>query len=85
MPKKLTETEVAQIVREKIVEVTGDDSLNITPESFLAEDLGLDSLDFAELRIGLEEEFDIEPEREEMENLRTVKDLVAFILKQLED
>lgn len=43
------------------------------------EDLGLDSLDMVEIIFAIEEEFEIEMDFEEYEEMKTVGDLVASI------
>ncbi len=51
----------------------------VTLESVLLEDLGADSIDLADLVMTLEDEFDMEISDEELENIRTVADIVKFI------
>jgi acyl carrier protein len=52
----------------------------ITMETSIVDDLGADSLDFVELIMAVEEEFDIpEVNDEELAQLRTVEDVVNFI------
>ena len=45
----------------------------------LDEDLGADSLDVVDLLMSLEDEFDVEIQDEDIEKIRTVGDLVAYI------
>ena len=52
---------------------------DITMESNIAEDLGADSLDVVDLIMAIEDEFEIEVPDEDIENLRTVGSLVAYI------
>ena len=52
---------------------------DITMESSIAEDLGADSLDVVDLIMSLEDEFDMEVPDEQVENVKTVGDLVRFI------
>lgn len=56
---------------------------DLTMESDLVEDLGLDSLDTVELTLGLEESFGIEIPDSELENLKTVGDTVGLIERKL--
>ena len=51
----------------------------VTMESSIAEDLGADSLDVVDLIMSLEDEFDLEVPDEQVENVKTVGDLVRFI------
>ncbi len=51
----------------------------VTMDAVLLEDLGADSIDLADLVMTLEDEFDMEISDEELENIRTVADIVKFI------
>lgn len=51
----------------------------ITMESSITDDLGADSLDVVDLLMSIEDEFDIEIPDEEIENVKTVGDLVGYI------
>ncbi len=51
----------------------------VTMESSISDDLGADSLDVVDMVMSLEEEFDIEIPDEEIENMKTVGDVVRFI------
>ena len=53
----------------------------ITPQSEVVKDLGADSLDVVELLMQLEEEFGITLPDSEMENLKTVQDIVDMMEK----
>ena len=52
---------------------------SITPETNIADDLGADSLDVVDMLMSLEDEFDVEIPDEEIERIRTVVELVAYI------
>ena len=51
---------------------------DITMDTNIAEDLGADSLDIVDLVMSLEEEFDTEIPDEEIENIKTVGDVVKY-------
>ncbi|MDE5600464.1 MAG: acyl carrier protein [Oscillospiraceae bacterium] len=51
----------------------------ITMESSIIENLGADSLDVVDLVMSLEEEFGIEIPDEQIENMKTVGDIVKYI------
>ena len=51
----------------------------ITPETAIAEELGADSLDVVDLLMSIEDEFEIEVPDSEVENIKTVADLVKYI------
>ncbi len=51
----------------------------VVMESDIADDLGADSLDVVDLLMSLEDEFSVEIPDEEIENIKTVGDLVNYI------
>lgn len=51
----------------------------VTLDSVLLEDLGADSLDLVDLVMTFEDEFDMEISDEDLENIKTVGDVVRFI------
>ncbi|MBQ9460415.1 MAG: acyl carrier protein [Clostridia bacterium] len=51
----------------------------ITPETSLIDDLGADSLDVVDLVMSIEDEFEVEVPDDEVENIKTVDDLVKYI------
>lgn len=72
-----------QMVFEKVSEILCDqldlDEDKVTKEASITEDLGADSLDVVDLVMSLEEEFDIEIPDEQVENIKTVGDIVKYI------
>ncbi|MBC8590479.1 acyl carrier protein [Wansuia hejianensis] len=57
----------------------------ITLETSFDDDLNADSLDLVELVMGLEDEFGMEVEDEDVELIKTVGDAVEYIKKALEE
>lgn len=51
----------------------------ITPETSIADDLGADSLDVVDLLMSIEDEFEFEVPDEEIDNIKTVGELVKYI------
>ena len=51
----------------------------VTMDSSLIGDLGADSLDVIDLSMSIEDAFDIEVPDEEIENFKTVGDIVRFV------
>ncbi len=51
----------------------------LTPETNLQDDLGADSLDVVDLLMSIEDEFEVEIPDEEIDNIRTLGQLVAYI------
>ena len=52
---------------------------SITPDTNLSEDLEADSLDVVDLLMSIEDEFEIEVPDEEIENIKTVDQLVKYL------
>lgn len=52
---------------------------DITMESNIAEDLGADSLDVVDLIMSIEDEFELEVPDDQIENIKTVGDVVSYI------
>ena len=52
---------------------------DVTMESNIAEDLGADSLDVVDLIMSIEDEFEIEVPDYQIENIKTVGDVVNYI------
>lgn len=66
---------VAEILAEQLDAEVG----SISTETKLVEDLGADSLDVVDLVMTLEDEFDMEIPDEDIENVRTVGDIVKYL------
>ncbi|MDR1101088.1 MAG: acyl carrier protein [Clostridiales bacterium] len=62
-----------------IADQLGVDVEKVTAEAVLTDDLGADSLDFVELIMAFEEEFDIEISDEDAGGIKTAGDAAAFI------
>lgn len=52
---------------------------SITIDTSLTEDLGADSLDLADVLMAIEDEFEVEIPDEDIENIKTVGDIVGYI------
>lgn len=66
-------------VRDVIVETVGCEAAAVTPEARLNEDLGADSLAAMELIMALEEKLDIEIDDAELDQFKTVNNLVSYL------
>ena len=51
----------------------------LTMDTNIADDLGADSLDVVEVLMSLEDEYEVEIPDEEIENIKTIGDLVTYI------
>ena len=67
------------IIREMIGSHFGIRSDLVQLESVLIDDLGADSLDSVEITLEVEREFDIEIPDEEIDNIKTVQDIVNLV------
>lgn len=71
------------MVFEKIKTMLADqlevDAEEMSLDTKIAEDLGADSLDVVELLMAIEDEFEVEIPDEEIENLKTIGDVVEYI------
>ena len=68
-------------VQEIIAKELGIDKNKITGESRLTEDLGADSLDAVEIIMALEEEFKVEIDDSNFQEIKCVNDIVAVLEK----
>ena len=66
---------VKELISEQL-DVKADD---ITEASNIQDDLGADSLDVVDLVMAHEDEFDVEIPEDQVENIKTVGDIVKFI------
>ena len=66
-------------VREIITRQLDIDPESVQMESRLIDDLKADSLDFVELIMDLEQEFDVEIPDEDLPKVQTVADIVNFL------
>lgn len=55
------------------------DEDSLTLETDIAKDLNADSLDVVEILMSIEDTFDVEIPDEEIENIKTISDLVEYI------
>jgi acyl carrier protein len=74
--------EVLDAIKEHLSQ-RGIEANEVSEQSDLQKDLGLDSLDTVELTLGLEERFGIEIPDTELEGVGTVGDAVTLIEKKM--
>lgn len=72
-------------IKDIIVEQLDVEEDAVTMEASITEDLGADSLDVADLVMSIEESFDVEIPDEEVENIKTVGDIVKYIENKVEE
>ncbi len=71
--------EIFDKVKAILVEQFFREEAEIKSEASFVNDLGVESLDFVELMLALEEEFDLVISDDDAEKIRTVGDVVKFI------
>ena len=72
-------------IKDIIVEQLDVEEDAVTMEASITEDLGADSLDVVDLVMSIEESFDVEIPDEEVENIKTVGDIVKYIANKVEE
>lgn len=81
----MSNSNVAEKVKQIIVEKLGVDESQVTPEASFTNDLGADSLDTVELIMEFEKEFDISIPDEQAENIQTVGQAIEYLEAQLKN
>lgn len=66
-------------IKAMLAEQLNADEDEMTLDTNIAKDLGADSLDVVELLMSIEDEFEVEIPDEEIENIRTIGELVDYI------
>lgn len=66
-------------IRKILAEQFSLNEADINEDTSFTEDIGADSLDLVELVMALEQEFDVEIDDDEIENIKTVGDAVRYI------
>jgi acyl carrier protein len=74
---------VEEKVKAIVVEQLGVSADEVSPESKFVEDLNADSLDLTELIMAMEEEFDIEINDDDAQNIVTVQNAIDYIQKNI--
>ena len=78
-------SEIAERVVKIIAELLGDvPAEDIASSETLVDDLGMDSLDVADLVVQLEIEFEIEISYDEFDGVKTVQDVVDSVRRRVE-
>jgi len=77
------------LIEEKVIKIVME-QLNVSreecvSEAYFIDDLGADSLDIVELVMAMEENFDIEISEEELKRIRTIQDVVDYIVDSMID
>ncbi|MDO5131395.1 MAG: acyl carrier protein [Eubacteriales bacterium] len=68
-----------------IMDVLGVEEDDISPDTTFVDDLGADSLDVAQIIMGIEEEFDVSVDTDVAANVTTVGQALDLIKNAIED
>jgi len=74
-------SDVAERVKEIVVEHLGVDADKVDEKASFIDDLGADSLDTVELVMAFEEEFEVEIPDDVAETIQSVGDAISFLEK----
>ena len=72
-------SEIAQKVKQIIIEKLGVEESEVTPEASFTNDLGADSLDTVELIMEFEKEFNISIPDDQAENISIVGQAISYL------
>ncbi|MCF6352881.1 MAG: acyl carrier protein [Cyclobacteriaceae bacterium] len=75
----MKEVEVADKIKHILVDKLGLAETEITPDANLVKDLGVDSLDYAELVMEFEQAFDIRIPDSDAEELTTIESVISYV------
>ena len=75
----MAKEEIFDKLKELVVDQLGVDEDEVTMEATMQDDLGADSLDLVDLVMSVEEEFGVKVADEDLENIKTVGDIVNYI------
>ena len=75
----MAKEEIFDKLKELVVDQLGVEEDEVTLEATMQDDLGADSLDLVDLVMSVEEEFGVKVADEDLENIKTVGDIVNYI------
>ncbi len=76
--------EILEKLKPILTEGLGIDESKIVPDAKLVEDLGADSLDVVDLIAAAQDEFEIEIKDEDIEEIKTIEDIILCISRLVE-
>ena len=77
--REMAKEEIFDKLKELVVDQLGVEEDEVTMEATMQDDLGADSLDLVDLVMSVEEEFGVKVADEDLENIKTVGDIVNYI------
>lgn len=82
---KMPKEEIQKTITEILVEKLGIAETEVTPDASFIKDLGIDSLDYAELVMEFEQSFNIRIPDTDAEKLSTINHAVSYISAKMEE
>jgi acyl carrier protein len=77
----MTDQEILTGLGEIIDEVAGVPAAEVTPEKSFVDDLDIDSLSMVEIAVAAQDKFGVEIPDDQLKDLTTVQDVIAFVRK----
>lgn len=75
----MAKEEIFDKLKELVADQLGVEEDEVTMEATMQDDLGADSLDLVDLVMSVEEEFGVKVADEDLENIKTIGDIVNYI------
>ncbi len=75
----MSDQEILDTLREIVAEIAGIDADAITPEKSFVDDLDIDSLSMVEIAMEMDSKLGVGIPDEELKNIKTVGDAVAYV------
>lgn len=78
----VSEQEILSGLGEIVEEIAGVPASQVSPEKSFVDDLDIDSLSMVEIAVAAQDKFGVEIPDDELKNLKTVADVVAYVQKE---
>ena len=75
--------EIVKVINQFLAEEFEIEESALVPQALLIEDLGIESLDFVDIVVIIEQEFGFKVTREEMVDVKTLEDMYQYIAKRV--
>jgi acyl carrier protein len=79
----MEDSQILEKIKGQVDKIGFADSIDVTPESHLTNDLGMDSLDAMDLITRIEQEFDIKISDDEGGEAQTIQDVIDIIKSKI--
>lgn len=66
-------------IKKMLVQELGVEESEITPDAKLRSTLGISSVEFVDIAMTIEEEYDVELDEDKLRKVKTVQDLVDYV------